>query len=156
MSTSFKAQVIMRSIKDGIKKRLPAYFYTDGLDTAGNPCLLVSVDATPATTEQVAMIRVRPAALVFTNGIGGTQENMAPHFVDVLSEATAASATVSRLTAVNATYVMGEVLKQACLTSVYLTASGTVPALADVDTQAVDANKVASFETEIQYRLGGN
>lgn len=146
----------MRSIKDGIRKRLPTYFFTDGQDAAGNPTLLVSVDATPATTEQVALIRVRPVAHIFVNGLGSTQENMTPHFVEVATEATAASATVSLLSAANATYIMGEVNKQAGLTAVYLTAAGTVPALASADTQLVDANKVATWETEIQYRLAGN
>ncbi len=155
MATSFKAQAMMRAIKEGIGRRLPSYTLTNGLDTAGNPVLLVSADATPATTEQVALLRVRPVSLIFTNSVGGTQEDFAPHFVEMCLEATAAAATVALLTEANQSAIKGEVLKQSGIYIGYLTATGTVPAIANVDTQMVAANQVATFELDPSFRLMG-
>lgn len=155
MASSFKAQAMMRAIKEGIGRRLTSYTLTSSVDSDGNPILLVSADSTPATTEQVAMLRVRPVSLIFTNGIGGTQEDFAPHFVEMCSEATAAAATVSLLTEANQSIIKGEVLKQSGIYIGYLTATGTVPALANVATQMVAANQVATFELDPSFRLMG-
>ncbi len=155
MATSFKAQAMMRSIKEGIGRRLPTYTLTQGLDTAGNPVLLVSADSSPATTEQVAMIRVRPVDLIFTNSVGNTQENFAPHFVELCLEADGTLTSTARLTEANQVAIKGEVLKQSGIYIGYLLASGTVPAIASVDTQMVAANQVATFELDPSFRLMG-
>lgn len=154
MATSIKAGAMMRTLKEGIARRLPTYVYTTGADASGNPVLLVSQDASPATTEQVAMIRIRPVDLIFTNSVGNTQENFAPHFVELCTE-TSTVASVSFLTEVNATAIKGELLKQSGIFIAYLTANGTVPAVASVDTQMVAANQVATFELDPSYRLMG-
>ena len=156
MAATFKSIAMMRSVLEGIRRRLPTYVYTQSFDSNGNPLLLVSADATPATTEQVAMIRISPVTNVFLNSVGGTQEGFCPHLVELCLEATAASASVSLLTDVNKTAIWGELLKQAGIFTLYLTAAGTVPALASVGTQMVAANQVAVFEIDPSQRLAAS
>jgi len=155
MATSFKAKAMMRGVKEGIGRRLPTYVLTDGSDSDGNPLLLVSADSSPATTEQVALIRIRPVSLIFTNSVGGVQEDFAPHFVELCLEADNTLTSTARLTEANQVAIKGELLKQTGLFISYLLASGSVPAIANVATQMVAANQVAVFETDPSYRLMG-
>lgn len=154
MATSTKALAMVRTLKEAIGRRLPTYVLTQSVDANGNPTLLVSADSAPAAGEQVALLRVRPVDLIFTNSVGQTQENFAPHFVEMCLE-TSSVASVALLTEANQAAIKGEVLKQSGIFIAYLLTNGTVPALASVDTQMVAANQVATFELDPSFRLMG-
>ena len=156
MATSQKAVSLMRNIKEQIKRRLSSYTFTDGLDSDGNPLLLVSADSSPATTEQVALIRVKPVALVFTNSIGNTQENMSPHNIEICLEADSSLTATARMTEVNQAIIKSVLYKQGGINRSYLLASGSVPAIADVATQMVAANLVAETYLDDSFHLMGS
>lgn len=157
MAGTFKSVTMMRGIKEGVQRRLPTFVLTSSADSNGNPLMLIASDSSPATTKQVAMVRVSPIALVMTNSIGGTQENMCPHLVEIALEAgTGTGLTASTyLSLVNSTAIVGELMKQGGIYTAYLLANGTVPALANVAAQMVSTTQVATFELDVANRLSG-
>lgn len=156
-TATFKSVAMMRAITEGLKRRLPTFTFTSGIEaTTGNPILVVSADSTPATTEEVATIRVSPVTTIFTNGLDQTQQAFCPHYVELCTEAgTGAGFTTSSYVSVaHQTALFGELLKQTGIFVAYQTANGTVPALASTATQMVVANQVASFTTDASWLLG--
>jgi len=152
---SSKSIALMRTAKEAIKRRLSTYSFVESVDaTNTNPVMVISADATPAAGEQVAVVRISPVALLFTNGIGGTQENMTPHYVDICLE-TSTIAAVALLTQVNQSNIIAEFLKLGAIVRIYMTANNTVPTAADVLTQMVPANLISTFQLDQSHFLMG-
>ncbi len=110
-TATFKSMAMMRGITEGLKRRLPTFTFTSAFEaTTGNPLLLVSADATPATTEEVALIRVSPVSTVYLNGLDQTQQLFCPHYVEFCSEAGtgAGFTTSSYISVAHQVAIMGE------------------------------------------------
>jgi len=83
---SSKAEGMMRKLKEQLGFRLPSTLtLTDGLDSSGNPTLQIGAVGW-VTMDQFATVRIQPVALVFTDGLGGTQQGFSTHYVDVAVE----------------------------------------------------------------------
>ena len=156
-TATFKSVAMMRFITEDLKRRLPTWTFTSGIEaTTGNPILVLSATASPATTGQVATVRVSPVASVFLNGLEQTQQFFCPHYVEMCSESgTGSNLTASSyITVANQTVIFGVLMKQTGIFLAYQTANGTVPALASTATQMVVANQVADYTTQAEYLLG--
>lgn len=148
-NTTTKAFAIMRSLKRNLILRLPkTYVFTDSVDTDGNPVLQVAQDATPATTEQVMIYRIKPEALLFVSSIGTTQENFVPHDVDVVVE-TGAAVNTTYLTVQNMSIMDNEATKTGCIYKLYLSPNGAVPTVANF----TDANLKITLEPDMYNKL---
>lgn len=130
MSTIKKAQSISSMLKDLLSKRLPTLQISEELDAAGAK-LLIS-DGSAATGESTIAIRIKAESTPFTNSIGAAQTVYAPMVIQVIEEATAADADVSVVKAAIKAHVDMELAKAAVKQERYLNASGTVPALSQM------------------------
>jgi hypothetical protein len=92
-----KAEAMMRRLKQDLQYRLPStYLMTDSFDSSGNPVLTIAQDSAWNSTDQYAVVRIQPASLVFTNGIGATQEGFSTHYVDVCLENNSTTNTLTQ------------------------------------------------------------
>jgi len=131
-NTTTKAAALMRNLQRELVQRFPStYVFVNSTDTDGNPVLRVSADATPATTEQVILIRIKPEELLFVNAIGTAQENFVPHILDVATEL-GAGVNVTYLNASNAAIMHTAAAKVAAIYKFYLSPNGAIPALTDM------------------------
>lgn len=130
-----KADSMVRRLKQDLQARLPStYLLTDSADSSGNPVLTVAQDSAWATTEQYAVIRIQPVSLVFTNGLGQTQENFATHYVDVCMENISATNTplASVLSLSIAAPLIQSIEAEAGVTRYYLCNLATTPTVAQM------------------------
>ncbi len=93
-----------------------------GADTSGNPTLAVG---TQTAASQATFIRIKPVDTLQTNALGSTQTVFAPHVIQMVLEATAASATVALMTAANIMKIVGPIDAKGCKVELYLTANAT-------------------------------
>ena len=148
-NSTAKAFSIMRALRRNLTLRFPAtYVFTDSVDTDGNPVLQVAQDATPATSEQIVLFRIKPESLLFVNSLGTAQENFVPHDLEVVTE-TGAVANTTYLNATNAAIVHTESAKTGCIYKFYMSANGAVPTALDF----TDANLKGTFNPEIYHKL---
>lgn len=152
MATSAKAQSMVRTLKERLALRMPStYILTESFDSDGNPTLLVAADSTPATTEQVALIRVQPLSMFFTNSVGSTQENATPHYVDILCENSTITGNAVLNTG-NMVKLLAEVDRLYGIQRFYLTAAG-VAITSGATTLMTAANLQATVAPE--WQAGG-
>lgn len=86
MTTTVKAEAIMRKISQVFTKLMPTYYFAASVDTEGYPALFISQSVSPVRGQQNLLIRVRPDNLVFKNAVELAQENFCPHNVEVITE----------------------------------------------------------------------
>jgi hypothetical protein len=145
-----KAEAMMRRLKQDLQYRLPStYVMSDSFDSSGNPVLTVAQDSAWATLEQYAVVRIQPVSLVFTNGIGGTQEGFSTHYVDVCVEAITTSSPISVLSLSIAAPLMQSIEAEAGVTRWYLCNVATTP----TTTQMTAGNLVATDTPDTIWRL---
>lgn len=146
MSMNKKSPLVMATrMKDQLAKRLPALTVTQDFDTSGNPVIRID-DGTPATTEQHCFIRVLELSTITTNSIGSSAPTYRPLVVQMASEATAAVATVSRLTAANMAVIMAELVRPGARVELYLSASGTA-----ADVAAITGTALATIDPDLYW-----
>jgi len=126
-----KSEVLMRSLKEKLQLRLPAYLFTDSYDASGNPCLKVAVDATWTTADQWANIRILPKASLGVNSIGQAQEGFSPHVCQIMTEKSAAAA-ISFLSMVNSAIIYTEAKSLGTILEFYMTATTVEPTIAAI------------------------
>lgn len=157
MSTIAKSQSLMRALRDNLQKRLPStYVFSESLDAQGSR-LLISADATPATTEQVCAIRIKPQDQQFNNVIGQSQLTYTPMIAQVIEEATAASATVSLLTLANKSQIDQELMRMSVKQERYINAAGTVPAVSQyaADGTVTGSTLATTVSPDLYWPLSG-
>src|SRR6266446_6046250 len=97
-----KALVLSRELANKLTVRFvgpTALLVREGFDASGNPTINID-DGTPATTEQAVFVRTLEQPSIGLNSIGLAQDSFGPHVIQVVIEASAATATINRLTAV--------------------------------------------------------
>ncbi len=147
-----KAVSMIARLKQDLQARLPStYVLTDSFDASGNPVLTVAQDSAWATTEQFAVVRIQPASLVFTNGIGGTQDGFSTHYVDVCMEnnSTTATLTNSVLSLSISAPLIQSIEAEAGVTRYYLCNLATTPTVA----QMTAGNLVGTDTPDTVWRM---
>lgn len=160
MSAIAKSQSLVRSLKDRLSKRMPAgYIVRESVDAAGAR-LEIQQDASWATTEQKAVIRIVAQDTQFSDVIGGAQKVYSPMIAQMISEGNSASPTASQLTASNEARILAELFRLGIKVELYLTDVTVEPALAlflangSVNTSATCA-LVDRIEADLQWPLSG-
>ncbi len=138
-----KALVLSRELARVLAVRFSAasLVVREGFDASGNPQMNID-DGTPATTEQCVFLRVIENPSIGLNSIGQAADSFGPHTIQIVVEASAASAAINRLTAVNQMRLMGEVLRLGTKVELYHAPTGAAPVVADITA----ANLVATFQ----------
>ncbi len=143
-----KAHVLSRELANKLAVRFAgtasagvATLVREGFDASGNPQMNID-DGTPATTEQCIYLRIIENPSIGLNSIGLSADSFGPHTIQVVIEASAASAAINRLTAVNHMRLWGELLRLGTKVELYHAATGAAPVVADI----VTANLVATFQ----------
>lgn len=133
MSTA-KANMTVIELKNVLQKRLPTWTVTQGTDSSNNPTLLLSADATPAATEQVVFLRVRPVTTLATDVLGIAQKVFTPHVIEVVLELGAAGsgAALPLLSTANLVPILGELFKRGMKIDLWLSATTVVPAVGEI------------------------
>jgi predicted secreted protein len=132
-----KAQKLSRELANRLRIRFAeagvALTTTEGADASANPTITIN-DGTPATGEQAFFIRIDqvPDPTLGVNSIGQAQPSYGPLVVQVVTEATAASATTSIVTAANTARAMGEIMRLGTRVEVYVRANGSTPVVGDI------------------------
>ncbi len=144
MSTSYKAQALLNTLRGDLALRLPvqaALGLTTGFDSSGNPYLILGANTTTTMSAQVKFKGV-PG---FGKDILGTAQNVfTPHIVEVTLE-TAGTAHISYLTGDILLKLLGEVFKFGVQVDLYFTANTVM------FTGAASQVLEASFTNQIQY-----
>lgn len=154
--TSKFALVTARDLVDSLVKRVSGTLpvLVQSYDTDGNPILTFSADATPAAGEKVVVIRIKPISRsTALTSIGTAADIYAPHLIQICTEANYAGTTDSVadiLTPVEILPVLGDVISRGAITEWYVSASGTLPAVAEMTT----ANLKATYESIYQSFVG--
>ena len=143
-STTAKAIATARELADLFAKEVISTLpiQVQSVDSVGNPVLTLSADATPATTEKVIVIRVRPlAAWTPKDSLGLDSQMYTPHQIDICTEINAAGAP-NILTPVELAPVLCEIAKRGMIVNWYQSPAGDVPALSEM----TDAQLTKSFQ----------
>lgn len=148
-----KAVSMMARLKQDLLGRLPStYLLTDSFDASGNPVLTVAQDSAWGTLEQYAVVRIQPVSLVFTNGLGSTQEGFSTHYVDVCAEnanSTVTGTGASVLSLSIAAPLIQSVEAEAGVTRWYLCNTATTPTV----TQMTATNLVQTDTPDNVWRM---
>jgi hypothetical protein len=143
-----KALVLSRELANKLSIRFAgtagaglATLVREGFDASGNPIINID-DGTPATTEQCILVRVLEQPSIGLNSLGLTQDSFGPHVIQVVAEASAASAAINRLTQANQMKLWAELLKLGTKVEVYHCPTGAAPVVGDI----VAANLVATVQ----------
>ncbi len=133
-----KALVISRELANRLTIRFAgtagaglATLVREGFDASGNPTMNID-DGTPVTSEQCVFVRVLEQPSIGLNSLGLAQDSFGPHVIQVVIEASAATPTINRLTALNQMKLFGEVLKMGTKVELYHTPTGAAPAVGDI------------------------
>lgn len=144
---------MMRRLKQDLLFRLPStYLLTDSFDSSGNPVLTVAQDSAWGTLEQYAVVRIQPVTLVFTTGIGTTQEGFSTHYVDVCLEDANSTITGSKASALSLSIsapLTQSIEAEAGVTRWYLCNTATTP----TTTQMTAGNLVQTDTPDTVWRL---
>jgi hypothetical protein len=77
-----KRQALMKQLQDRLARRLPSYVFTPGLDSSGNPTLIVTEDSAWATGEFACALRIKQMANDFKDVVGQPQPSYTPHVLE--------------------------------------------------------------------------
>lgn len=160
MSAIAKSQAIIRALKDNLAKRLPStYVLAESMDDAGAR-LSIQQDASWATTEQKAVIRVVAQDTQFKDVIGNAQKVYSPMKAQLIAEGVGSSPVNSQLSMANQAAIMSELFRALGKVELYLTDEATDPALSlfasdgSVTTSATCA-LVAKIDSDLKWPLSG-
>lgn len=138
MATSEKAMQISRDLADVFAKQVAATLpvLTTGFTSEGNPYISLSADSSPATTEKVVVIVVKPYATGTAKDVfGNTANAYCPHVIQFCTEANYASTDdniADTLTAVELLPIISEIAKRGTYVEWHVTTRGTVPSAAAI------------------------
>lgn len=145
MATTTKALALARELMDVWAKQVISTMpvQVETFDTDGNPVITMSADATPATTEKIVVVRVKPITWTATDIIGHTSQIFTPHVIQLCTEANPAGGHgADILTPVELLPVLAEIAKRGTIIEWYESAAGDIPAT----TEMTDANLKATYQ----------
>lgn len=138
---------IMQLLKSQIKLVLPSFVLTQGSDS-GNPTLKVEADATPATGEENAFIRLTQKSysgfptISLASSVDGR-----PDLLQIAVEADATTAARSVWSEANWAKLLVEAAKMNVEIELYIRATGAAPAVGDI----IDANLRARILADARH-----
>jgi hypothetical protein len=139
---TFKAGTILTQLVDLLAKECTTMPYAVmSVDTDGNPFVTLSADPTPAYSEKVCVIRVKPLSWNLQKDIlGNTANQYTGHVIEICTEANSVYGTggTGATTSASVADVMGpvemlpiliEAGRTGCWVDWYQTTNGTVPSI---------------------------
>ncbi len=154
MATTKKALELSAELADELRKTCSDYAsITESSDASGNPLITLAADATPATTEDIVVLRVRPRTWELAKDVlGSSQTVYTPHVIDVACESSAVDTTglLDYVTLAHALKILAAVAKRGTRVEYWQEAIGTIPSVTTFDT----ASKMkTSVEPELYWPL---
>lgn len=126
----------MRELVDLLTKQLQSTMpvVTESNDTDGHPVVTYSEDATPATTEKIVVIRIKPIDQPLSQDIlGNTSFKYSNHVIQVCTEANPAGGSGGDiLTPFELLPIMVECGRKGSFVEWYESAEGDIPAVAEM------------------------
>lgn len=165
MATTKKAQVVSEDLAARLAIRLPSLVVSQSVDTADNNPVITISDGTPASTEQVVVIKIMQASVTTVSGgpnlavdpwpyakdiLGNTANSYSPLLCQVAWE-DGTTVFDTYLTAPNLLAVMGEVLRLGTIVQLWVETNATVPSATTFQT----ASKLKATFDNLYYPLVG-
>jgi hypothetical protein len=136
MATTQKAMDLALFLKDVISKQVYGTMpvVTEGFTSEGNPYLSFSADTTPATTEKVVVVVVKPYVTGTAKDVfGNTANAYVPHVIQFCTEANlTGSSGADTLTPTDLLPIICEIAKRGTFIEWHVTTRGTVPSAAAI------------------------
>ncbi len=153
MATTKKALELAAELADELRKTCSDYdTITESSDASGNPLITLAV-ATPSSTEDIVVLRVRPRTWALaTDVLGLAQTVYTPHVIDVASESSAADTVgiLDYVTLAHALKILAAVVKRGCRVEYWQEAINTIPS---VTTFATASKMKTAVEPELYWPL---
>jgi hypothetical protein len=153
MATTKKALELAAELADELRKRVSDYAsITESSDASGNPLITLNADASPATTEDVVVIRVRPRTWELAKDVLGTAQTVyTPHVIDVATEVSGvATGIMDYVSVAHALQILTSCAKRGTRLELWEETNGTIPS---ETTFATAAKMKASIEAELYWPL---
>lgn len=143
MSTA-KAIVLVRSLKDQLKFRVPSLALAEGTASDGNPTVAVGAGTAGS---QSAFIKIKELPLIGTDALGLASRGFSPHVAQIVLE-TSTIANVALMTEANEFAILVELMKLGCKVELYMSANGNAVDNADI----TSGNLKASIDADMQFK----
>lgn len=148
---SKRASDVMQLIKEALKLELPSFVLTEG-SSSGDPTLLVSADATPATGEEVAFLKIIQKSYVGfpTISLASTEDGRS-HTLQVALE-TSAAANISVWKSIDFAKLMARLVEANIHIELYMRAFGAAPQESDI----TSGNLKGEIRADVRHPNAGN
>lgn len=151
MATNYKSLALAGELVSELKIRFPGKVVTQSFDSDGNPTITVN-DGSPAAGEQNFFVKLMPISWPLAKDVFGNAANIyVPDVIQLATEETAASATVTLITAANMLQMLGALITKGCQVQWYTSDNGTAPTAATL----VAANLKGTFDPDMYQPLAG-
>lgn len=151
---SRRARDIMVLLKEDLERELPTFTLTEGTSANDERTLLISEDATPAASEEVAFVLLKPRSYsgfpTSTLAQDGVEPDGRPHLMQVVVESST-TAGISVWSSINFAKLMARLLDQNVELELYLSANTDVPAEGEI----TDANLDGVIQTDPRHPNNG-
>ena len=148
---SRRSNEIMLLLKEALKLELPSFVLTEGV-SSGDPTLQVAADATPATTEEVAFIKmIQKSYSGFPTPSLASSEDGRCHSLQLVLEESAVGG-VSMWSSLNLAKLMARLVEANVHIELYLKGIGSIPVEADI----VSGNLVGEIRADVRHPNSGN
>jgi len=149
---SRKSNEKMALLKQALKLEFPSFILTEGV-VSGDPVLTVNADATPATTEENAYIKIVQRTYTgFPTPSLASSEDGRTHIIQLAVEGSAALATRCCWTAINFGALCARLKDLNCEIEVYMSAAGVVP----VEGTVIAINLKGSIRADVRHPNSGD
>lgn len=148
---SRRSNEMMLLLRGAIKLELPSFVQLEG-SSSGDPTLRVSADATPATTEEVAFMKIiqRSYSGFPTPSLASSEDGRSHVLQLVLEESTAGG--VSVWSNINLAKLLARLVQANIEIELYMVALGTVPVEGDI----IAGNLKGSIRADVRHPNAGN
>jgi hypothetical protein len=150
---SFKAEQLLNSLGDELKKSARALVQTRSVDGNGDHVLTLSEDATPAAGEKVIVIRSKAIDWPLSKDVLGLPSVMfTPHVIQICTEANYEGADDTVLDILGPAELLPVLLtvgKRGTKVEWYVSANGDVPSTAEMTA----ANLAAEYHAELYHGM---
>ena len=139
-----KPNTLMLKLVEELKLRLPAYFYSQGVDSNGFPTLLISQSSTAVAGQNNAFIKIINAATPFVDSINSPQSVFSPNICQIVKE-NAASGNGTVLSTAFDAQLDWVLIRQGTIDQWYTRANGTVPSNSDISASNLQAQTADAY-----------
>lgn len=148
---SKRASDMMLLIKEALKLELPTFVLTQG-SSAGDPTLQVAADATPATTEEVAFLKiVQRTYSGFPTPSLASAEDGRTHVLQLVVEESLV-AGVSVWSSLDFARLLARLVEAKVHIELYIRATGAIPVEGDI----IAGNLVGEIRADVRHPNMGN